>query len=102
MPNPNLIQEREEEFDNQFIAIGADIEGMKRVEYRQIREHQVEQIKSFNNQTLHLLLSDIIRRIDERKRVLAKQLGSPNTLRIRGKLGELDRFIAMIKEYIPK
>jgi len=34
-------------FDGEFVATGADIDGMKRVEYRQLRERQVEQVKAF-------------------------------------------------------
>ena len=41
------IQEKIKEFEKEFVAIGADIEGMKRVEYRQLREHQVDQAVSF-------------------------------------------------------
>lgn len=42
----------EDIFNKEFVATGADIEGMKRVEYRQLREHQVEQIKSFISQEI--------------------------------------------------
>ncbi len=40
----------EERFREEFVATGADIEGIKRVEYRQIREHQIDSIISFIRQ----------------------------------------------------
>ena len=42
-----IIKEKEEYFEKEFIAAGADIEGMTRVEYRQLRENQVETLKHF-------------------------------------------------------
>lgn len=47
------------EFDKEFVAIGADIEGMKRVEYRQLREHQVDNIKFFIQTQMEKLVNKI-------------------------------------------
>lgn len=47
MTQPTPTEKWEEEFDDEFVATGVDVEGMKRVEYRQIREHRIVDIKYF-------------------------------------------------------
>ena len=56
-----------EEFDREYVATGADIEGMKRVEYRQLREHQVDQIKSFIK-THFISRSELKERIETKRK----------------------------------
>lgn len=53
-----------EKFNKEFVATGADIEGMKRVEYRQLREHQVDEVKLFLEQALSRIARETLEAVE--------------------------------------
>ena len=80
MPNPEQ-NKWEEQFEREFVATGAHIEGMKRIEYRQIREHQVSQvilfIHSLLSQTRQQTINEIEKTIKARLKYCQEQNGLP-------------------------
>lgn len=62
---PEKKESWEERFDEEYVATGADIEGLKRVDYRQLREHQVDAIKSFITSLLKAQRGEIIEMVEE-------------------------------------
>lgn len=69
-------EEMEKEFGKEYVATGADIEGMKRVEYRHLRENQVDTIISFILSQNKALLKKIA--LAEIERLEGEQYVDPN------------------------
>lgn len=117
--NPNLIQEREKEFVQHIISVVTATslmhsqisdEGHKTINaphYEENLKNTIEDFKQFNRETLHLLLSDIIKRIEEGKKELKiyadrvnKDVLHHHYGRVEGWNDALDHSIAIIKEYM--
>lgn len=57
-------KEWEKVFDREFMAVGAEIEGFKRQEYRQLRTHQYEQVKDFTRNLLTTQKQLLIKKVE--------------------------------------